>query len=409
MSPFGSLLDNSIFRQVFESASDMVILTDPAGAIVQLNRAGAAAFPRESSLGVPFWIRLGLDEGSLPEILERHGSLKALVDSAERRILPETGRRVHDLSLVPLGSDGAAGEGYLLILKDVTARIDHRTELERRVADRTRSLDRSRKMLQSVFQGVGKGIVLVDEDREVVETNQKACEIFGLQPVNILGMRIHAFCAEGDRDRVQRIMETLLEGQVASAEVEGLYVDRRVFPAVFTFSLIVVDGARLWTVIVDDVTEQKRLERQLETEKNLTEEANITLRNVLRNIENEQRELVTRLSRVVAGDILPALDKLKAGLPDEIQAGCVDYIEDLLVSLTQGSEAELDAGLLHLSRTEIRICKLIKAGFSTKDICGMMNLAFDTIQTHRKNIRRKLGLAGSGRTSLYGHLATRRL
>jgi PAS domain S-box-containing protein len=409
MAPYGSLLDNSIFRQVFESASDIVILTDPAGGIVQLNRAGAAVFPRESTLGVPFWICLGWDEGSLAEILERHGSLKALVDSAERRYLPDTGSSVFDISLFPLGDGESGQEGHLLILKDITARIDQRTDLERRVEDRTRSLTRSRKMLQSVFQGVGKGIVLVDEDQEIVESNQRACEIFGLQPANILGMKVQALCAEKDRWRLHGIMESLVETQVASAEVEGVYVDRRSFPAVFTVSLIVVDGARLWTVIVDDITEQKAMKQQLEAEKNLTEEANITLRNVLRNIENEQQELVTRLSRVIADDILPALDKLKSALKDELQSGTVDFIEELLVSLTQGSEAELDAGLLHLSRTEMRICKLIKAGFSTKDICGMMNLAFDTIQTHRRNIRRKLGLAGSGRTSLYGHLAGRKL
>lgn len=409
MPPYGALLDKSIFKQVFESTSDLVLLTDPEGAIRQLNRVGARMFPKESTAGVPFWIRLGLEDGGLKEVLERHGSLQGLVEATGSRYASEDGTSVYDIHLVPLGSGGGAHEGFLLILKDATAVVNRRAELERRVAERTRSLTRSQKMLQSVFQGVGKGIVLVDGDREIVESNQKACEIFGLQPSNILGMRIDTLCAGEGRERLDRIMDGLVESQVASAELEALYVDRRTFPAVFTVSLIVVEGVRLWTVIVDDVTGQRDMERQLELEKNMTEEVNITLRNVLRNIENEQQELVARISRVIAGDILPALERLKGTLRGEVQADYVDFIEELLVSLTQGTEAELDAGLLHLSKTEVAVAKLIKAGFSTKDIGNMMNLAFDTIQTHRKNIRRKLGLAGSGRTSLYGHLAARKL
>jgi DNA-binding CsgD family transcriptional regulator len=41
----------------------------------------------------------------------------------------------------------------------------------------------------------------------------------------------------------------------------------------------------------------------------------------------------------------------------------------------------------------------------TKEICTVMNLSFDTIQTHRRNIRKKLGLSGSRETSLYAYLA----
>ncbi|BDU77577.1 PAS domain S-box protein [Mesoterricola sediminis] len=409
MPHYGTLLDKSIFRQVFESTSSLVLLTDPAGAIVQLNQEGARLFPKESTVGVPFWIRLGLEEGSLEEVLARYGSLQSLLDATQKRFIPERSDKVYDIHLVTLGAGGGSRDGYLLILEDVTARINQRLELERRVEDRTRSLARSQKMLESVFQGVGKGILLVDEDREIVESNQKACEIFGLQPSNILGMPIRALCCARGGDRLHDLFGTLVENQVVSEEIDAVYIDRRVFPAVFTISLIVVDGARLWTVIVDDISEQKGMKLQLEQEKHLTEEANITLRHVLKSIEEEQQELVARLSRVIAEDILPTLEKLKASLGDEVQAGYVDFIEELLVSLTQGSEAELDIGLLHLSKTEVRICKLIKAGFSTKDICNMMNLAFDTIQTHRKNIRKKLGLAGSGRTSLYGHLASRKI
>ncbi|WP_168205889.1 PAS domain S-box protein [Geobacter sp. FeAm09] len=409
MLPHDAPFDSSIYEEVFESTSDLILITDRQGVIVRANRRALQLFPAEATLGTPFWVRLGLDVSSLTEAVDRLSALRDAPGAAGRTYACHTTRNVYDINLVPLGGDSATPRGFLLILNDITCLVTSRAALERRVGERTACLARSQKMLRSVFQGVGKGIILVDEDREVVESNQKACEIFGLHPANILGVDIRSLCSDGGRETILAMMDGIIENQVKSAELTALYFDKRAFPAVFTVSVIIIDGYRLWIVIVDDVSEQKSMERQLKNEKILTEEVNITLRTVLRNIENEQRELTGRLSRAIANDILPMLRRIKAASTDDVHNGYIDFVGELLVSLTKGSEEELDSGLLRLSKTEMKICKFIQAGFGSKEICTMMNLAFDTIQTHRKNIRRKLGLAGSGDISLYGYLMNRKL
>ena len=40
----------------------------------------------------------------------------------------------------------------------------------------------------------------------------------------------------------------------------------------------------------------------------------------------------------------------------------------------------------------MKICRFIQAGAATKDIAEALNLSVVTIQTHRRNIRRKLDL-----------------
>lgn len=409
MLPHDAPFDSSIYEEVFESTSDLILITDHRGVIVRANRRAAQLFPAESTIGKPFWGRLGLDGANLRDAVNRLTALRDAPGAAGRSYTCPATHTVYDINLVPLGGANATPRGFLLILNDITCLVTSRAALERRVRERTACLARSQKMLQSVFQGVGKGVILVDEDREVVESNQKACEIFGLHPANILGVALGSLCCAAGRDTVLSMMDTIVENQILSTEVTALYFDKRAFPAVFTVSVIVIDGYRLWIVIVEDISEQKSMERQLKNEKILTEEVNITLRTVLRNIENEQRELTGRLSRVIANDILPTLHKIKAASTDEVHNDYIDFVGELLISLTKGSEAELDSGLLRLSKTEMKICKFIQAGFGSKEICTMMNLAFDTIQTHRKNIRKKLGLSGSADISLYGYLASRKL
>jgi DNA-binding CsgD family transcriptional regulator/PAS domain-containing protein len=51
--------------------------------------------------------------------------------------------------------------------------------------------------------------------------------------------------------------------------------------------------------------------------------------------------------------------------------------------------------LAGLTPTETVICSYIIRGLSTKDISDELFISIDTVNTHRKNIRRKLGLSGS--------------
>jgi DNA-binding CsgD family transcriptional regulator len=47
---------------------------------------------------------------------------------------------------------------------------------------------------------------------------------------------------------------------------------------------------------------------------------------------------------------------------------------------------------LKLTPTELQVANLVRQGKRTKEIADLMNLSEKTIESHRKNIRGKLGL-----------------
>ncbi len=47
---------------------------------------------------------------------------------------------------------------------------------------------------------------------------------------------------------------------------------------------------------------------------------------------------------------------------------------------------------MELTPREIEICDMIKNGISGKGIAGIINISHGTIERHRNNIRRKLGI-----------------
>jgi PAS domain S-box-containing protein len=264
----------------------------------------------------------------------------------------------------------------------------------------------SEKILGAVFMSVGEGILLVDEDFEIVKANQHACEIYGLQPQNIVGADIRSLMETEGAAALERYFEALIEGQRKSLEMICVYVDGKTFPATVTVTRTDLEGKRYWSLIVRDETHQKRMEAQLREEKRQIEEMNLTLKTVMKSIEEDRKDFEKRVAAKIRGSLLPGLRKIQDAADAKVRASYLAVFEEQLLSLTAGFEKELDAGLLRLTRTELEVCRLIQAGRSTKDVCAAMQLSFDTVQTHRKNIRKKLGLRGK-KLNLHAFLMNR--
>jgi DNA-binding NarL/FixJ family response regulator len=62
--------------------------------------------------------------------------------------------------------------------------------------------------------------------------------------------------------------------------------------------------------------------------------------------------------------------------------------------------------MLKLSGRQLEICKLIHVGMKGKEISELLGISFETLQSHRKNIRRKLNLRGTN-ISLAAYLANK--
>ena len=139
-------------------------------------------------------------------------------------------------------------------------------------------------------------------------------------------------------------------------------------------------------------------------EKEHLEEMNITLRNVLKSIEKDRESFIRDISAKLGHIVLPALERIEAESDPAIRRGYVTVVRDQLARMTPGDEAS-DPLLLKLTPMEAKVCQFIQAGHSSKDIANSLNLSIETVQTHRKHIRRKLGLHGKT-TGLYAHLKT---
>lgn len=76
----------------------------------------------------------------------------------------------------------------------------------------------------------------------------------------------------------------------------------------------------------------------------------------------------------------------------------------VLQGLVGGVSRPVEPGVQQLSDRELGVLRLLGEGRSTREIATLLNLSFKTIESHRENIKRKLGL----RTAVeLVHFATR--
>jgi DNA-binding CsgD family transcriptional regulator/PAS domain-containing protein len=142
---------------------------------------------------------------------------------------------------------------------------------------------------------------------------------------------------------------------------------------------------------------------ELHEEKARLLEMNITLRNVMRSIEREREVFRQELGDTVRHGIIPALARLRKADAQTVRDGYADVLESQLLGLCAGTGRDEDARLLRLTPAEMRVCQFIQSGSRTKDIAEALNLSAETVQTHRKNIRRKLNLKGRD-SNLFAYL-----
>ena len=125
-------------------------------------------------------------------------------------------------------------------------------------------------------------------------------------------------------------------------------------------------------------------------------ELNAALRVLLKQRDEDRRELEEKVLVNINELVRPYLSRLakkKLGLKEK---GLLRVIESNLDDIVSPLAQRLSMGMTRLSPAESQVANLIRQGKTTKEIAALMGLATSTIDFHRHNIRRKLGLKHKG-------------
>jgi len=172
-----------------------------------------------------------------------------------------------------------------------------------------------------------------------------------------------------------------------------------------------------FTGIDRDVTERKQSQEELKKAhnklqkrtmdleiktKNL-EEINIAMKILLQKREEDKKDIEHNILTNVKKLIDPYINKIRKTKLDSHQNAFLNIMESNLQEITSQFARKVSLSELNLTPTELQIANMIRYGNSSKEIAGMMNISIRTVDAHRRNIRKKIGLTNK-RANLRSHL-----
>ena len=154
-----------------------------------------------------------------------------------------------------------------------------------------------------------------------------------------------------------------------------------------------------------EIASRKRAERALLKREAELEETNTALKVLLHRVEDSRGDFEEKILWNIEELVLPYLEKLKRGTVDERNRSYLAILESNLKAITEPFSSRLSSKFSRLTPTEVEIAKLIMQGKTTKEIAGLLTVATSTVDFHRNNIRKKVGL-NSVKVNLRSYLSS---
>ena len=174
--------------------------------------------------------------------------------------------------------------------------------------------------------------------------------------------------------------------------------------------MIEYSGEKVRVAAIREITERKQAENELrkrETELKIQshhlQEVNSALKVLLRQREEDKKELQESVVANVEELVFPYLRKFSEVKLDDRYRAYINIIQSNLNDIISPFIGALSSNLMRLTPTEVQVANFIKHGKTTKDIAEMLNLSVETIKFHRKNIRDKIGIKNK-KANLRTHL-----
>jgi len=277
------------------------------------------------------------------------------------------------------------------------------------------ALRESEKRYRDILETMNEGFRVIDEKGFITYANVKLSEMLGYKADEMIGRPATEFLDEQSKKVWAREFEKRKKHESSRYEMTLVRKDGERVPAIVSPRPIFdeKDIFRGSYSAIIDIGNLKRTENTLkEREKDLKvktanlEEVNAALRVLLRRMEEDKREMEDKVKLNVQQMIHPYLERLKAAGLSERQRGHLNKLEANLNEIMSPFTQKLLMEHPRLTPAELQVANLIRQGKSSKEIADYLGLSCRTVETHRRNMRNKLGIKdkkGNLRSHLLSH------
>ena len=379
-----------IYRLSFEQVSDVIFILDTNLRILSMSpsvETNLGYHPVEF-VGKPFArIKNVMDPGCFAQASIKLASILEgkTVDPSDYIIFAKDGA----LRYIETNATPVVKNGRLFCIVCVTRDITRRKRMEE-------SLLSERNFSQTIVESMPGLFFVLDEQGKFLHWNDHLKIMTEYSDTEIRERLFTDIRPESQKGAVMEHIREIFRLGEFSWEAEMIFKDgtRKIFR--LHAKRMYYEGQACIVVTGMDITDQKRAENDLKRFAENLQDANIALRVLMQQRNEDQKDIEEKLQANVNDLVIPYLKKLKQADLEERHKNHLQMLEHNLREILSPFMKNLHAAHANLTSREIQIMDLIKQGKNNKEIAAMLNASLKTVETHRNHIRKKLNLVNAG-------------
>jgi PAS domain S-box-containing protein len=291
----------------------------------------------------------------------------------------------------PVRNEKGSISGVVEIVTDIT---------ERRRAEE--AMRQSEQKYRELFENANDMIFILDFAGQILSCNAAAARTYGYEPEQMTGLSMANLLDRNDLPVVRKLFRKKrgeldvpnpMEFLTHTRTGEAVWVEVNTRGVKEKGKLIAIHG------IARNITERKRMEEALrkreqefqEKSRNL-EDVNTALTVLLKRREDDKAELEEKVICNVRELVLPYIENLKMTRIDSHQLNQLKILERNTNEIISPFLRTLSTKYPNLTPMEIKVINFIREGRTTKEMAALLNASARTVEVHRDNIRKKMGL-----------------
>jgi len=391
------------FKDFLDNLADVAYEADSFGNITYTNKMGEKItnLPLDQIIGKPFLPLFSKSSQKIAlDVFQRtlHG------ESPEYELSFMNGKICH-FKNEPLRNKDKKIIGVFGVARDIT--------LSKKLKEESRE---SEETFNKVFHSCPSGLVINDiENGKTINLNESFSRITGYTARNAIGItstKVGFWVKAEDRDRIAEKLKE--KGWFRAIEFEYRNKQGEIRLGRFSSETINIKTKPCIITAIEDITEKKQLEKTLykakhELEEKVRqrtgelEEKNIALKVLLSQREDDKQKLEKTILSNMKKLVSPQLAQLKNSKLSSRQHSIINILDSNLHEIISPFANNLSLKHLKLTPTEVQVANFIKHGATSKEIAQSLGLSKRTVDAHRYNIRKKIGIKGKG-ANLRSHL-----
>jgi DNA-binding NarL/FixJ family response regulator len=146
------------------------------------------------------------------------------------------------------------------------------------------------------------------------------------------------------------------------------------------------------TILLEALNLYKKQNRIIEQCAREVCETNQNIKKLMNTAEDEKNRNTEAAFSTLRREIAPLVEKLKETKPTAEQSFYLDKLEEMLRTMLDSFPYKLALRFSSLTPREASVAIAVRDGLSSKEIASQHHMAVRTVEVHRENIRKKMGI-----------------